>query len=97
MQFDNIADTAEFCEQEIRKVTGLAGVARRRLAGEFVCSSDLCVAAGRRVLNLLGWEPGSIDALIMVTQTPDYFLPSTACVIHHLLGLATIARRLTSA
>jgi len=97
MQFDNIADTAEFCEQEIRKVTGLAGVARWRLAGEFVCSSDLCVAAGRRVLNSLGWEPGSIDALIMVTQTPDYFLPSTACVIHHLLGLATIARRLTSA
>jgi len=87
-QFDNIADTAEFSEQEIRKITGMAGIATRRLAGESVCSSDLCIAAGQRVLNSLGWEPDSIDALVLVTQTPDYFLPSTASVVHHRLGLS---------
>ena len=53
-----------------------------------MCSSDLCTVAAQRVLGRLGWEPDSIDALIMVTQTPDYFLPSTACVVHHRLGLA---------
>ena len=87
-RFDNLTDSAEFSDEEIRKVTGMAGVSARRLAGDTVCSSDLCVAAAQRVIKNLGWEPDSIDALIMVTQTPDYFLPSTACVIHHHLGLA---------
>ncbi len=86
-KFDNIADTKDFSEQEVRKVTGMAGVNRRRLAGEFVCSSDLCVAAGAKILESLKWKPESIDALIMVTQTPDYFLPSTATVVHQKLGL----------
>jgi 3-oxoacyl-[acyl-carrier-protein] synthase III len=87
-RFDNFVDAVEFSDEEIRKVTGMAGVAARRLAGESVCSSDLCSVAAQRILNSLGWEPASIDALIMVTQTPDYFLPSTACVVHRRLGLA---------
>src|SRR5215510_13059016 len=87
-RFDNLTESAEFSDEEIRKVTGMAGVSARRLAGDTVCSSDLCVVAAQRVMKSLSWEPDSIDALIMVTQTPDYFLPSTACVIHHHLGLA---------
>jgi len=87
-RFDNLTDSAEFSDEEIRKVTGMAGVAARRLAGDTVCSSDLCVAAAQRTLDRLGWKPDSIDALILVTQTPDFFLPSTACVVHHRLGLA---------
>jgi 3-oxoacyl-[acyl-carrier-protein] synthase III len=87
-RFDNLTDSADFSDEEIRKVTGMAGVAARRLAGNTVCSSDLCVAAAQGALDRLGWKPDSIDALILVTQTPDYFLPSTACVVHHRLGLA---------
>ncbi len=87
-RFHNLVDVAEFSEEEVRKVTGMAGVAARRMAGETICSSDLCIAAARRALHKLGWEPSSVDALIMVTQTPDYVLPSTACVIHHRLGLS---------
>lgn len=87
-RFDNLRDVADFSEEEVRKVTGMAGVAARRMAGENICSSDLCITAAQRVLNRLNWEPSSVDALIMVTQTPDYFLPSTACVIHHRLGLS---------
>jgi len=37
---------------------------------------------------LLGWNPETIDGLIMVTQSPDYLLPSTACVVHKDLGLS---------
>lgn len=86
-RFDNLLDAAEFSEEDVRKVTGMAGVAARRMAGDAICSSDLCIAAARRALDKLGWDPTSVDALIMVTQTPDYILPSTACVIHHRLGL----------
>jgi 3-oxoacyl-[acyl-carrier-protein] synthase III len=87
-RFDNLTDSAEFSDEEIRKVTGMAGVSARRVAGDTVCSSDLCVTAAQRTMDSLSWKPETIDALIMVTQTPDYFLPSTACVVHHRLGLA---------
>jgi 3-oxoacyl-[acyl-carrier-protein] synthase-3 len=48
----------------------------------------LCLAAARQVLAQLAWEPATIDCLIMVTQSPDYFQPSTACVLHKDLGLS---------
>jgi 3-oxoacyl-[acyl-carrier-protein] synthase-3 len=36
----------------------------------------------------LGWEPDSVDALIFVSQTPDYLLPATSCTLHRRLGLS---------
>jgi 3-oxoacyl-[acyl-carrier-protein] synthase-3 len=87
-RFDNLADTTEFTPAEVRKVVAMAGIQARRVADESICSSDLCLAAANKVLESLGWERESIGALIMITQTPDYFLPSTACVIHKHLGLS---------
>jgi 3-oxoacyl-[acyl-carrier-protein] synthase-3 len=49
---------------------------------------DLCVEAARDLLARLGWSAGSVTGLIFVTQSPDYFLPSSSCVIHRRLGLA---------
>jgi 3-oxoacyl-[acyl-carrier-protein] synthase III len=86
--FNNLTDTTEFTKEEVRKVVGMAGVKRRRLVEEGVCSSDLCLAAAREALDLAKWAPETVDALIMITQTPDYFLPSTACVIQRELGLS---------
>lgn len=85
--FDNLSDTSEFPREEVEKVVGMAGVKTRHLADESICSSDLCLKAARDVLDTLQWSPDSIDAVVMVTQSPDYFLPSTACLIHRDLGL----------
>ena len=87
-RFDNLTDTTDFSPEEVRKVTAMAGISARRLADESMCSSDLCEAAGNRALEIAGWERESVDALIMVTQTPDYFMPSTSCVLHQKLGLS---------
>jgi 3-oxoacyl-[acyl-carrier-protein] synthase-3 len=87
-RFDNLRDPVDFSSDEVRKVTAMAGVASRRIADDSVCSSDLCTAAAARLLRTLAWDPASVDALIMITQTPDYFLPSTSCVVHGNLGLA---------
>jgi 3-oxoacyl-[acyl-carrier-protein] synthase-3 len=87
-RFDNILETKQFGEEEVKKVVALAGVRSRRLADDSVCSSDLCAAAADKILGTLGWARDSIGALIMVTQSPDYLLPSTACVVHELLGLS---------
>jgi len=87
-QFDNVKETTEFPAEDVRKVVAMAGVSRRRIAGDSICASDLCVPAARSIIDALKWDPGSIDALIMVTQTPDYFLPSMSCMIHKHLGLS---------
>jgi 3-oxoacyl-[acyl-carrier-protein] synthase III len=86
-RFDNLADTSEFPREEVEKVVRMAGVKTRHLADDTICSSDLCLAAAQDLLDRLGWAPSSIDALIFVTQSPDYFLPSTSCLVHHELGL----------
>ncbi len=87
--FDNLSEKSFFTQKEVHKIVRLAGVHRRSLAGETVCSSDLCEAAAHDVLTNLDWSPNTVDALIMVTQSPDYLLPSTACLLQHKLGLST--------
>lgn len=87
-RFDNLKDAKEFTQEEIRKVTAMAGIAARRMADDSTCSSDLCEVAANRVLEMTGWERDSIDALIMVTQSPDYFTPSTACLLQKRLNLS---------
>jgi len=88
-RFDNFAHARGFSEDEVRKVVGMAGVKSRRMAGDSVCSSDLCQASAEALLRQIGWDRASVDALIMVTQSPDYFLPSTACLLQMKLGLPT--------
>jgi 3-oxoacyl-[acyl-carrier-protein] synthase-3 len=86
--FDNSRDAAGFSKEEVRKVVAMAGVKQRHVSDGSICSSDLCLRAAEDVLRDLGWEKDSIDGLILVTQTPDYFLPSTSCLIHRDLGLS---------
>jgi 3-oxoacyl-[acyl-carrier-protein] synthase-3 len=87
--FDNVRDTTAFPKDEVRKVVAMAGVTERRVADAATCSSDLCFAAAEALLGALPWPRPSIDGLIMVTQTPDYFMPSSSCVLHKRLGLST--------
>lgn len=84
---DNLEAGALYGAVEVRKVVGMAGVRNRRVVDPGICSSDLCYQAAQALLAKLGWERESITGLIMVTQSPDYFLPSTACLLHKWLGL----------
>jgi 3-oxoacyl-[acyl-carrier-protein] synthase-3 len=86
-QFDNLNDTTDFPPEEVRKVVAMAGVSFRHVADDSICSSDLCFKAAEGLLEQLSWKRESVDALIMVTQTPDYFLPSTACILQDRLRL----------
>lgn len=75
-----------FGEGTVQKIVKRIGVEERRVAGR-LCSSDLCAAAADRLLDELQWERESVDALVFVTQTPDYVLPATACSLHQRLAL----------
>lgn len=88
-RFHNVDDTVGFPPAEVRKVVAMAGVTERRVAGPDTCSTDLCVAAVDALLGDLAWDRQSIDGLIFVTQTPDYIMPSSSCVLQSRLGLST--------
>jgi 3-oxoacyl-[acyl-carrier-protein] synthase-3 len=83
----NERDYPWFEASEIRKITTMAGIKSRRVADDDVCTSDLCTAAGQALLKRLDWDPATVDAVILVTQTPDYVMPSTSCVIQRRLGI----------
>ena len=86
-EVSNETDYPWFEPAEVRKVTAMVGIKSRRVADEATCTSDLCEAAARRLLRALEWDPATVDGLILVTQTQDYVMPSTSCILQHRLGL----------
>lgn len=80
---------SQFGQEAAEKITASVGVQTRHIASARTCTSDLCCAAAQRILDEVEWDPDSIDALIFVTQTPDYILPATACSLHRRLKLGT--------
>lgn len=71
----------KFGEAAVRDVVKMIGVNQRRWADEITSTADLCRAAGTKLMQELDWNPASVDALIFVSQTPDYRLPGTAFVL----------------
>jgi 3-oxoacyl-[acyl-carrier-protein] synthase-3 len=71
------------------KIEDKTGIQERRIAREDECSSDMAVKAAERVFAAGTVGPADIDYVLFCTQSPDYFLPTTACTIQHRLGLPT--------
>ena len=63
------------------------GIIQKRKAPDGVTSSDLCYEAAEKLIADLNWDKNDIDALVFVSQSPDYILPATACVLQDRLGL----------
>jgi 3-oxoacyl-[acyl-carrier-protein] synthase III len=82
-------DEASFTSEEVMRVVKMAGVKERHLVSHEICASDLCLEAGRRLLEELGWAPETVDLLVFVTQSPDYITPNSACVLQRKLKLST--------
>jgi len=82
------AGPAGVSPEEAQKIANMTGVHNRHVASSSCCTSDLACAAAQRLLEDLKWEPGSIDALVLVSQTHDYDLPATACILQERLGLS---------
>jgi 3-oxoacyl-[acyl-carrier-protein] synthase-3 len=76
-----------FGPQEAEKIAQATGVRARRVGRPGLCCSDLCFAACESLLKELGWERGSVDALLFVSHSFDYPLPATSCLLQARLGL----------
>ena len=65
------------------------GIGSRRVVSTNECSSDLGVRAAQKLFDDGVVRPSEIDFLLFCTQSPDYILPTTACLIQDRLGLST--------
>jgi 3-oxoacyl-[acyl-carrier-protein] synthase III len=72
----------------VEKFTQMTGVVSRHYTSKYQTASDLAYEAGKHLLQQKSYDSEKIGALIFVTQTPDYFVPATACVMHKRLGLS---------
>lgn len=81
----------EFPEWTAQKVADKIGVQQRHIAAEGETSGDMAVKAGKILMQEYGIESSAVDFVILCTQSPDYFLPTTACIIQHQLGIPTSA------
>jgi 3-oxoacyl-[acyl-carrier-protein] synthase-3 len=78
-------------EWSVDKIADKTGIHSRRIAADAEFSSDLAVAAGRRLFAEHGVAPAAIDFVLLVTQSPDYLVPTTAALVQHRLGIPTTA------
>lgn len=74
---------------KLKRVMDASGFDCRRVAGPSTTAADLCEAAAQTLLTKLDVDRTSIQACVMVTQTPDYLIPTTACILQNRLGLST--------
>jgi 3-oxoacyl-[acyl-carrier-protein] synthase-3 len=74
-------------EEEVDKVIDSIGIVEKRIADKEVCTSDLCFKAAEKLLDDNNIDRSSIDALIFLSQTPDYKTPATAPILQHRLDL----------
>ena len=80
---------AEFPDWDMDLIFEKTGIAARHIAAPDECASDLAVAAAQKLFHEHDVDPHSIDFVLLCTQTPDYPLPTTACLLQSRLGLRT--------
>ena len=81
----------EFPEWSVEKVAAKVGVDSRHIAAKDETAGDLAEKAAKKLFAEYSIDPKSIDFLLLCTQSPDYFLPSTACILQNRLGIPTSA------
>ena len=80
------ADLEKMVDTTDEWITTRTGIKERRLAPDYICTSDLAVEAARRAMDQAGINAEEIDLIICATITPDMPFPATACIIQHKLG-----------
>ncbi len=80
-----------FPDWSAEKIEAKTGIRSRRVTSESELASDLAVAAAERLLQNGVCAASEIDFILLCTQSPDYALPSTSCLIQERLGIPTSA------
>lgn len=76
-----------FSEYSAQQIEKKVGVKERHIVSENETALDLAYNAGKKILQ--NYDKNLIDFLMLCTQSPDYYLPTSACILHDRLGLQT--------
>ena len=76
--------SSEYSPEDFVKTTGV----KERRVSDKLCTSDLCYYAAEQLISDLKWNKEEIEALVFVSQTADYILPCTSCILQYRLGLS---------
>jgi 3-oxoacyl-[acyl-carrier-protein] synthase-3 len=79
----------EFPEWSVEKVASKIGIHKRHIAAENETAADMAVAAAEILIKEYKIDKSDIDYILLCTQSPDYFLPTSSCLIQERLGLKT--------
>ena len=77
----------DFPEEKSLKLKKVMGYDRHRIVTDETCVSDLAVHGFRYLFDKGLVKPDELDALVVITQSPDYFMPATSNVIQGRLNL----------
>ena len=81
----------EFPEWNEEKVSDKVGINQRHISANDETAGDMAVKAAEKLFTEYKINPETIDFVLLCTQSPDYFLPTTACLIQNKLGIPTTA------
>lgn len=81
----------EFPEWSVDKIAKKVGVYSRHIAGENETAGDMAEKAALKLFDEYKISPNEIDFVLLCTQSSDYFLPSTACILQNRLGIPMTA------
>ena len=81
----------DFPGWSIDKIAQKVGVNSRHLAAEDETAGDMAEKAAKLLFKEYWISPMDIDFIMLCTQSPDYFLPTTACILQSRLGIPTSA------
>jgi 3-oxoacyl-[acyl-carrier-protein] synthase-3 len=79
----------EFPEWDIHKISSKTGINSRHISAVDEFTSDMAFEAASKLFSEHNIDKSKIDFLLLCTQSPDYFLPTTACILQDKLGLKT--------
>ena len=79
----------EFPEWSVEKIAKKVGINERHIAAEDETAGDMAFKAAEKLIAGSNINKSEVDFVLLCTQSPDYFLPSTSCIIQNRLGLST--------
>jgi 3-oxoacyl-[acyl-carrier-protein] synthase-3 len=74
-------------EWAIEKISDKTGINTRHIAARDEFASDLALKAAEKLFATSHFDRSKVDFLLYCTQSPDYFLPTTACILQEKLQL----------
>jgi 3-oxoacyl-[acyl-carrier-protein] synthase-3 len=79
-------DLEKMVETSDKWITERTGIKERRIADRGTAASDLALEASRKAMQEANITPEEMDLILIGTVTPDFLLPSTACILQDRLG-----------